>query len=144
MWYFVAAFVLACLNPFGGMFVAIPLALFKLDWPAWLAIALSVPLVYVQVIVVDLLWERLLTWPWWLGVIEKRQSPKLSALLSRDDAALWLALLGVWAGPWLVTALARYSGHTVKRVALPLLFGITYVSVGTTLACMYAPSLLPK
>ncbi|HEY6880443.1 MAG TPA: hypothetical protein VI299_20610 [Polyangiales bacterium] len=144
MWSFVALFVLACVNPFGGMFVAIPIAIFKLDWPAWLAVLLSVPLAYMQVATVDLMWERLQAWPWWVGMIEKRQSPRLSALLARDDAKLWLALLGVWAGPWLVTAVARYSGHKVGRVALPLLFGITYVAVGTALACTYAPHLLPK
>lgn len=144
MWSFVVLFVLACVNPFGGMFVAIPLAMFKLDWPAWFAVLLSVPLAYAQVAVVDVLWERLLAWPWWVGLIEKRRSPRLSALLARDDARLWLALFGVWAGPWLVTAVARYSGHTVKRVALPLLFGITYVAVGTALACTYAPDLLAK
>ncbi|HEY6879362.1 MAG TPA: hypothetical protein VI299_15150 [Polyangiales bacterium] len=144
MWSFVVLFVVACVNPFGGMFVAIPIAMFKLDWPAWFAVLLSIPLAYLQVAAVDVMWERLLAWPWWVGVIEKRRSPRLSALLAHDDARLWLALLGVWAGPWLVTAVARYSGHTVGRVALPLLFGITYVAVGTALACTYAPHLLPK
>jgi hypothetical protein len=137
-------FVLACINPFGGMFVAMPLALYKLDWPAWFAVLVGVPLGYVQVIAVDLLWGRLLAWPWWMNMIEKRRSPRLTGLLARDDAKLWLAVFGVWAGPWLVTALARYSGHTVGRVALPLLFGITYVAIGTALVCSYAPDLLRK
>jgi hypothetical protein len=144
MWHFVVLFVIACVNPFGGMFVAMPLALFKLEWPAWFACVLGIPLGYVQVIVVDLLWERLQAWPWWMQVIEKRRSPKLNELLAREDAKLWLAIFGVWAGPWLVAAITRYSGHAVKRVALPLLFGISYVTVGTALVCLYAPNLLPK
>ncbi|MET0284214.1 MAG: hypothetical protein ABW352_07080 [Polyangiales bacterium] len=144
MWHFVVLFVIACVNPFGGMFVAMPLALFKLEWPAWLACVLGIPLGFVQVIAVDLLWGRLQAWPWWVQLIEKRRSPKLTALLAREDATLWLAVFGVWAGPWLVTALTRYSGHPMKRVALPLLFGITYVAIGTALVCLYAPAMLPK
>jgi hypothetical protein len=144
MWHYVVLFVIACVNPFGGMFVAMPLAVFKLEWPAWFACVLGIPLGYVQVVAVDLLWGRLQAWPWWIQAIEKRRSPKLNALLARDDAKLWLAVFGVWAGPWLVAAITRYSGHTVKRVALPLLFGITYVTIGTALACVYAPQLMPK
>lgn len=144
MWTYLVLFVLAGLNPFGGMFVAMPIAIFKLGWPPWLGVLLAVPLGYVQVVVVDVLWERLLAWPWFMAVIEKRRSEKLTNLLARDDAKLWLALLGVWIGPWLVTAFARFSGHSVGRVALPLLFGLTYLAVATAVICKLAPELLPK
>ncbi len=144
MWHYVVLFLLACVNPFGGMFVAMPLGLFKLEWPVWLVCSIGIPLGYVQVIVVDLLWARLEAWPWWMAMIEKRRNPKLTALLARKDATLWLAIFGVWAGPWLVAALTRYSGLPVKRVALPLLFGISYLAVGTALVCTYAPAFLPK
>ncbi|MDB4976919.1 MAG: hypothetical protein JWN48_5260 [Myxococcaceae bacterium] len=142
MWTYIAIFVVACINPFGGMFVALPIAIFKLAWPPWFAVALSVPLAYVQVVVVDVLWERLAAWPWFRGVIEKRRSERLTNLLARDDAKLWLSIFGVWFGPWLVTAFARFSGHTVGRVALPLLFGLTYVAIGTAAVCKLAPELL--
>lgn len=124
------------------MFVAIPIALFKLEWPAWFAVLAGIPLAYVQVIVVDQLWERLMTWPRWVALLERRRSEKLTNLLARDDARLWLALLGVWFGPWLVAAFARFSGHPVRRVAGPLLFGITYVAIGTALICKLAPQFL--
>jgi hypothetical protein len=142
-WTYVALFAIACVNPFGGLMVGIPIAVFKLDWPPWIAVALGVPLAYLQVVAVDLLWERLLAWPWWMRMIEKRRSQRLTDLLARDDAKIWLALFGVWAGPWLVTALARFSGHSVRRVALPLLFGLTYVGIGVAVACRLAPQLLP-
>jgi hypothetical protein len=142
MWTYVVLFVLAGLNPFGGMFVAMPIAIFKLDWPPWLGVVLAVPLGYVQVIVIDVLWERLLAWPWFMHAIEKRRSEKLTNLLARDDAKLWLAIFGVWIGPWLVTAFARFAGHSVARVALPLLFGLTYLAIGTAVVCKLAPELL--
>jgi hypothetical protein len=139
---YLVLFVLAAINPFGGMFVALPIAIFKLAWPAWLAVGVAVPLGYLQVIVVDVLWERLLDWPWFMQMIEKRRSERLTNVLARDDAKLWLALLGVWLGPWLVTAFARFAGHSVGRVALPLLFGLTYLGIGTAVVCKLAPELL--
>jgi hypothetical protein len=142
MWSYVVLFVLACINPFGGMFVSMPIALYKLEWPPWFACALGIPLAYVQVVVVDVLWERLMAWPWWVRLIEKRKSEKLTDLLARDNAKIYLAIFGVWAGPWLVMAVARFAGHTRGRVALPLLFGITYVTIGVAAVYKLAPQLL--
>jgi len=141
-WPYLVGFVLTAINPWGGMFVAMPIALFKLDWPAWLAVIIGIPLGYVQVVVVDVLWERLMRWPWWVQMLEKRRSERLTNLLARDDAKLWLGVFGVWMGPWLVAAFARFSGHEVRRVALPLLFGISYVTIGVAVACKLAPDLL--
>ena len=118
------------------------IAIFKMQWPPWLAVVLSVPLAYAQVIVVDVLWERLIAWPWFREMIEKRRSEKLTNLLARDDAKVWLAIAGPWAGPWFVTAVARFAGHSVGRVALPLLFGLTYIAIGTAAVCKLAPELL--
>lgn len=139
---YLVLYALACLNPFGGLFVGVPIAIFKLGWPPWLAVALGVPLAYVQVLAVDMLWERLSRWRWWTELIEKRRSERLTNMLARDDAKIWLALFGVWAGPWLVTAVARFAGHGLKRVGLPLLFGITYVGIGIAVVCRLAPDLL--
>ncbi|MDB4987923.1 MAG: hypothetical protein JWN04_3101 [Myxococcaceae bacterium] len=141
MWSNIAIFVLAGLNPFAGLFMAVPFAIFKMEWPPWLAVVTAVPLAFAQVIVVDVLWERLIAWPWFRGVIEKRRNEKMTNLLARDDAKLWLSILGVWAGPWLVTAFARFAGHSVGRVALPMLFGLTYIAVGTAAVCKLAPQL---
>lgn len=138
----VIGFVLTAINPWGGMFVAIPIAIYTLDWPAWFACLLGIPLGYVQVIVVDRLWERSMRWPWWVQLLEKRRSERLTNWLARDDAKWWLAIFGVWFGPWLVTAFARFAGHPVGRVAMPLLFGISYLTVGTAIVCKIAPQLL--
>jgi hypothetical protein len=141
---YLPVWLLAGLNPFGGLFVGIPLAMFKLGWPPWLAVICTVPLAYGQVVAVDVLWERLLAWPWWVRQIETRRSPKLVALMERKDAKVWIALFGLWVGPWLVAALSRYSGQPVRRVAVPILLSITYVAIGTAFVCLYAPGLLPK
>jgi hypothetical protein len=138
------AFVISGLNPFGGAFVAIPIAIFQLGWAPWLAVALTIPLVYAQVVAVDLLWDRLLAWPAWLRFVEKRRSARLERILARRDAGVWLALLGPWIGCWLVIAAARFGGHRQSKVALPLLIGITYLGALTAAICVFAPDLLPK
>ncbi len=140
----VVLFVLAALNPFGGAFLAVPLAIFKLEWSPWFVGAVTIPLVYAQVAAVDLLWDKLLAWPRAHEFLEKRKSVKLERLLDRKDASLWLSIFGVWAGCWLVMAMARFGGHRQSKVALPLLFGITYMVVAVVLICLYAPDLLPK
>lgn len=140
----VALFVLSALNPFGGAFLAIPLAIFKLDWSPWLVGALTIPLIYVQVAVVDVFWDRLLAWPRARAFLEKHKSVRIEHLLHRRDAWFWLAVFGVWAGCWVVMAMARFGGHRQSKVALPLLFGITYMVAIVILICLYAPQFLPK
>lgn len=140
----VIAFVLSALNPFGGALIAIPLAIFKLAWPPWLVVLLTVPLVYAQVIFVDVLWDRLLAWPRAAAFLEQRRNAWLERVLSRRDAGLWLALLGPWIGCWLVAAAARFGGHRQSKVAVPLLCGITYVVVAIAALCVFAPTWLPE
>ncbi len=124
--------------------MAIPLAIFQLEWSPWFVGLVTVPLVYVQVAVVDLLWDKLLSWPKARDFLQKRKSEKIERLLNRKYAGLWLAVFGVWAGCWLVMAMARFGGHRQSKVALPLLFGITYMVAAAVLICLYAPGLLPE
>jgi hypothetical protein len=140
----VILFVLSALNPLGGAFFAIPLAIFKLEWSPWLAGGLTIPLIYAQVMAVDLLWDRLLLWPRAVDFLERRKNPTLERMMARKDSGLWLAVFGVWVGCWLVMAAARFAGYRQAKVALPLLFGITYLVAITVLVCLYAPELLPK
>jgi len=137
-------FVLSALNPFGGAFLAIPLAIFKLGWSPWFVWLVTIPLIYAQVIVVDLLWDRLLAWPRAARFFEERKSPKLERILGGKNSGVWLALFGVWAGCWLVMAAARFAGYRQSKVAGPLLFGITYLVAIAVLICLYAPGWLPN
>lgn len=140
----VIAFVLASINPIGGLMVSLPLAIFKLHWPAWFAVVLGVPLAYVQVIVVDLFWERLLAWPVWTRLVERRRSTRLEKILAHRYAPWLLAVASPWLGPWLVMAVARFGGRRQSQLALPLLFGLTYVGIGIAAICVYAPKWLAR
>jgi hypothetical protein len=140
----VAAFVLTSMNPIGGMTVSVPLAVFKLHWPAWFAVLLGVPLSYVQVLVVDLFWDRLQRWPRWLLFVEKRRSPRLDRIVAHRYAKWLLAIASPWLGPWLVMAVARFGGRRHAELALPLLFGLSYVGVGIAAICVLAPRYLVK
>ena len=140
----VIAFVLASINPIGGLMVSLPLAIFKLHWPAWFAVLLGVPLAYVQVIVVDLFWQRLLAWPTWTRLVERRRSPRLEQILAHRYAPWLLAVASPWLGPWLVMAVARFGGRRQSQLALPLLFGLTYVGIGIAAICVYAPKWLAR
>jgi hypothetical protein len=140
----IIAFVLTSVNPIGGLMVSIPLAVFKIHWPGWLAVLLGVPLAYVQVMVVDFFWERLLAWPWWVRFIEKRRSPRLERFLAHRYSFLLLATAGPWMGPWLVMAVARFGGRHQSQIALPMLIGLTYIAIGIAAICVYAPKLLAR
>lgn len=140
----IIAFVLTSINPIGGLMVSLPLAIFKIGWPAWLAVVLGVPLAYVQVLVVDLFWERLLAWPFWTRFVERRRSTRLEKILAHRYAPWILAVASPWLGPWLVMAVARFAGRRQSQLAAPLLFGLTYVAIGIALICVYAPRWLSR
>ena len=86
--------MLTSVNPIGGLLVSLPLAIFKLHWPAWFAVVLGVPLAYVQVLVVDLFWQRLLAWSFFTRQVEKRRSVRLEKILAHRYAPWLLALAG--------------------------------------------------
>jgi len=140
----IIAFVLTSVNPIGGLLISLPLAIFKIHWPAWFAVVLGVPLAYVQVLVVDLFWQRLLLWPFFTRQVEKRRSARLEKILAHRYAPWLLALASPWIGPWLVMAVARFGGRRQSEVALPLLVGLTYVAIGIALICVYAPKWLAR
>ncbi|MBI2569011.1 MAG: hypothetical protein HYV63_18490 [Candidatus Schekmanbacteria bacterium] len=137
------AFLFAGLNPLGGMFIAIPLAIYTLHYPAWLAVVLAVPLAYAQVVFVDLGWSRLSRWSWFVRYVESRRSPALERRLCSRWSRLWIAIVGPWMGPWLVMAICRYARLRQREIAPALLAGITYMAVLTALVSWYAPNLLP-
>ncbi len=120
------AFVVLAINPIGGLMVAIPFAVLKLHWAAWLAIVTGVPLGYVQVLVVDGGWSLLCRLSWWQGFVERRRSPRIERLTA-SRGSFWLTvLLAPLVGPWLVMALLRYAQVPQRRVALPILLGLLW------------------
>lgn len=135
-------YVLLSINPFGGMAIAIPFAILKLDYPAWLAIATGVPLSYVQVLAVDLGWSLLERWPRWREIVEKRRSERLERLAASGGAFIPTAILAPIVGPWVVMAVMRYARVPQSRVAAPILTGLTGVAVLITAVSAYVPSVL--
>ena len=136
------AYVLLAINPFGGLWLAVPFAVFKLDYPAWLCVMTSVPLSYVQVVVVDLGWNTLNRWPRWQALIQKKRSANLEKLLASNGSFLPTMLSAPMVGPWLVMALMRYAQIPQRKVALPIGLGMTAMAVFVTALCFVAPEIV--
>jgi hypothetical protein len=135
-------YVLLAVNPFGGIAIAIPFAMIKLHYPAWLVIATGVPLSYLQVLAVDLGWSLLERRTWWRALLERWRSERLERLAASRGAFIPTAILTPIIGPWLVMAVMRCANVPHRRVLAPILTGITAVAVAITLLSAYAPSLL--
>ncbi len=131
----VLAFVALAINPIGGLAVAIPFAVFKLHQPAWLAWLVGLPFAYVQVLVVDFFWERLIRWTWWRGFIERRRSPRVERLVHAKGSFWLTAVFSPFIGPWLVMAFMRYAQVPQRRVALPLLIGLMWTGGIVAIGC---------
>jgi hypothetical protein len=141
---YVVGFVLMALNPIGGAFIAVPIAIWKLNWPITAAVVVTAMLAFVQVLVVEFGWSWLQTRPRFMGFVERKRSPRLTAMLTSPWAPLWIALLGPWIGPMTVMAIARFSAIPFGRVGPPLFVGLLYVCALTAAAAHYAPQLLPE
>ena len=70
-------YIALAINPIGGLALAIPYAVIKLRYPAWLVLLTGIPLAYVQVVAVDLGWTTLARWPRLWSFIERRRSERL-------------------------------------------------------------------
>jgi hypothetical protein len=133
------AFVALAVNPIGGILIAIPFAILELGYPAPLAVALSVPLAYVQVVVVDLAWSLLEQWSWFRRLLERRRSPRVERLIESRGAFVPTFALTPFVGPWVVMAFMRYARVPQRRIAAPVLLAIlTTASVIATL-CVLVP-----
>ncbi len=138
------AFVTLAINPIGGLLVAIPFAVLKLGYPAWIAVVAGTPLAYVQVLVVDLGWTWLARIPGWHRFLERRRSPRVERLVAAQGGFWLTVLLAPLIGPWVVMAFMRYAHVPQRRVALPILLGISVGATAIGLACAFAPDLLPR
>jgi hypothetical protein len=133
-------FIALAANPIGGLLVAIPFAIVKLHYPAWLAIAAGVPLAYLQVIAVDLTWSSLIRLTWWRRLVETTRSPRAERLVA-SNGAFWITFLASpFLGPWLVMALMRYAHVPQRRVALPIALALVCTAAVLVAISVYVPS----
>ena len=137
-------FVTLAVNPLGGLLVAIPYAVLRLGYPAWLAVILGIPLAYVQVIAVDLGYSSLARIAAWHRFLERRRSPRVERLIAARGG-FWLTLLCTpLLGPWLVMAFMSYAQVPQRRVALPILLGLSVSATSVGLLCVFVPRLFAR
>ncbi len=144
MWAAYAAFVALAINPFGGLLFAIPYAQTVLHRSPWLAALVGWPLAYVQVVVVDLLFETLRRIPWWQRLVERKRTPRLERMVTSRYMFWMIVMFGAFLGPWLVMAVMRYAGVPHRRVAVPMALSLGWNAAAIALVSVYAPRLLPK
>ncbi len=138
------AFAALAVNPIGGLLVAIPFAIFKLGYPAWVSVAAGVPLAYVQVLAIDGAWSVLVRIEAWHRFLERRRSPRVERLLA-SPGRFWATLvLSPLIGPWLVMAFMRYAKVPHRRVALPLFLGLACSAIVIAALCTFAPRLFHR
>jgi len=73
---------LVAAQPFGGIVVAIPLAVLVLGHPWWWWLFLGPLLAYVQVPVIDLFFDLLMRWPWWRRLLERHRSARVERMMA--------------------------------------------------------------
>ncbi len=138
------AFALLAANPIGGLVVAIPFAVLKLDIAPWVTVATGVPLAYLQVLVIDLGWSRLERWQRWHRLLEKSRG-KWADRLVQSRGAFWVTFVATpIIGPWLVMALMRWVGVPQRRVALPLVASMFTAACVIASLCAFVPSFFAK
>jgi hypothetical protein len=127
-------------SPIGGLLASIPWGMFEMHYPAWLVIASSPPMAYVQVIVIDALWSSFQRSSYFRRLIEGKRSPRVEKLLA-SRGSFWATLLATpLVGPWVVMAFMRYAQVPQRKVALPMLLSLLVVSAFFTAMCVYVPS----
>jgi hypothetical protein len=137
----ILAFFILAANPFGGLLVAIPFAMLKLNWPAWLVVLTGVPLAYLQVIVVDVAWGSLTRIDGWQRFIERRRSHRVERLVA-SGGGFWITFFATpLLGPWLVMTFMRYAQVRQARVALPILLALLCSAIVLASLCTLVPQL---
>ena len=137
-------FATLAINPIGGLVIAIPVAIFKLGYPLWLVVLAGVPLSYVQVIVVDAGWDQLNRMGWWRRLLESQRSPRIEKLMASGGSFWSTMIIAPLVGPWIVMAFMRYAQVPQRRVALPILLGMTVMASLITGLCFFAPEVVEQ
>ena len=138
------SFALLAANPVGGLLVAIPFAVLKLDYAPWVTVAVGVPLAYIQVVVIDLGWNQLERLGWWRRILEKSRGKWADKLVASHNT-FWVTFAATPVlGPWLVMALMRWVGVPQRQIAVALVSSmITAATVIATLSA-FVPSVFAK
>ena len=137
-------FALLSYNPFGGLLISIPFAVFKLKYPVMLALVAGVPCAYMQVPTVDVFWNQLNRWDRFRRFVESKRSPRIQKMMESKGAFWPILIFSPLVGPWLVMAFMRYANVPQRRVAAPLFLGLTWVGVLIAGACVFLPQLVQK
>ena len=133
------AFLALAANPAGGLLVAVPFAILRLHYPAWLAVAASFPLAYLQVPAVDLGWSLLVRVPAWGRFLARRRSARIERLVAARGA-FWVTFFATpFLGPWLVMAFMRYAQVPQRRVAAPILCALAVTASAVAGVCELIP-----
>ena len=133
------SFVLLAANPFGGLLIAIPFAILKLHYPAWVATLVGTPLAYVQVAVVDLTWSVLGRWPGWNRFLLARRSQRIERVVA-SGGSFWVTFVATpFVGPWLVMAFMRYARVRQRQIAAPVLCALLCTAAAVAAVCDVVP-----
>ena len=134
------AFALLAANPVGGLLVAIPFAVLKMDYAPWVTVATGVPLAYLQVLVIDFSWSRLERLGWWRRLLAKTRG-KWADRLVQSRGAFWITFAATPVlGPWLVMALMRWIGVPQRQVALALVSSMVTAATVIAALCVFVPA----
>lgn len=138
------AYALLAANPIGGLTVAIPVALLKLDFAPVPTVAAGIPLAYLQVLVVDACWSRLERLGWWRRLIERSRG-KWADRLVASRGAFWVTFAATpILGPWMVMALMRWVGVGQRRVAPAILSSLLVASTVIAALCVFVPAVFER
>jgi hypothetical protein len=137
-------FALLSYNPFGGLLVSIPFAVFHLKYSAMTALVAGVPFAYMQVPTVDVFWNQLNKWERFKRFVEGKRSPRIEKMMESKGAFWPILIFSPIVGPWLVMAFMRYANVPQRRVAAPLFLGLTWVGVLIASACVFLPQFVQK
>ena len=133
------AFIALAMSPIGGLVLAIPYAAFELGYPMGVTLALGIPLAYLQVFAVDLLWSALCRWPRWQRLMARLRSARIERVLAARGG-FWITFGSTpLVGPWVVMAFMRYAQVPHRRVALPIFLGICLAASVIATLCLAAP-----
>jgi hypothetical protein len=141
----VLVFLLTAFSPIGGMTAAVPLAILGFGFHGWSAAAVGVFAAWSQALVVDLAWRLLERRPWWQRWLERRRTGWAARRLQVGNRLFWPVLfLTPLIGSWVVMALVRLMGVPQRRIALPMVLGLSLLGVLLVLLCEHAPQLMMR